>query len=46
MAGHEYGQGENEKTTDYLRRLLRIGAPPDVRANAQAILEAEQREAG
>ena len=39
----EYAQRENEATSDWLKRLIGMNAPADVRADVRAILEAETR---
>ena len=38
-----FGRQPNETTSAWLERLIAEGAPADVRANVQAILEAETR---
>jgi hypothetical protein len=39
-----YAQRPDESTQAWLRRLISIGAPADIRANVQAILESETRQ--
>ncbi len=41
----QLGRNEGESTPAWLERLVAEGAPADVRANVQAILEAETRQA-
>jgi hypothetical protein len=38
-----FGRSKNETTSAWLERLIAEGAPADVRANVQAILEDEAR---
>ncbi len=37
-----FGQDEGEITADWLRRLIRIGAPDSVRADVRQILAGKQ----
>ena len=39
-----YGQQEGETTANWLRRLIAVNAPQDVRANVQQILAGEQQQ--
>lgn len=46
MEEGRYGQLDGESTVNWLRRLIGMGAPTDIRANVQTILAAEARAAG
>ncbi len=44
MSNNTYAPQENESTSAWLKRLITIGAPSDIRGNVQALLEYESRQ--